>query len=73
MKTSENTQALIEILNNLSDELADINEIQSAIAKIASASDSRIQSVKATMEQINESLRNVVENNTTTTYLNEDK
>ena len=73
MKTSESTQALIEILNNLSDELADINVIQSAIAKIASASDSRIQSVKATMEQINESLRNVVENNKTTKYLYEDK
>ena len=73
MKTSESTQALVEILNSLNDELAEINKIQSAVADIATATNNRVQSVKTTMEQINESLRNLVENNTTKTYLNEDK
>tara|TARA_R110002051_G_C8673229_1_gene490749 strand:+ start:87 stop:320 length:234 start_codon:yes stop_codon:yes gene_type:complete len=68
MKTSESTQTLIDILKGLTDELAAINEIQSAIARIASASDDRIVAVKVTMDQISTSLTNIVNHNKTVTF-----
>ena len=68
MKASESTQSLIEILKELNKELVSINEIQNAVSKIASASHDRITAIKATMDQINTALQNVVEHNKTVTF-----